>query len=294
MSKPIMNVKLPKVDDLFITEHPVDPLERENQIVEIAIADIYSFPNHPFRVSNDAKMAELVDSISEKGVLVPILVRPRKAGGYELVSGHRRTYACRIIGLKTIPAIVRELTDDDAVVSMVDANIQREKLLPSEKAKAYAMKFEALKHQGRSGGNTLEEMGKATGEGAKTVQRYISLASLSNELLSMIDRGKVGITQGFSLAGLTEEDQKCLCDALQCSETRLNTSQAESIRKQSRSGQLTSESLKEILEDTLQPKRRVVLTENTLRRYFADSVDPQFMEQVILELLRQWKEQSHE
>lgn len=293
MSKPIMNVKLPKVDDLF-TGNSVELLGSENQVTEIAISDIHSFPNHPFRVSNDAKMAELADSIREKGVLVPVLIRPRKAGGYELVSGHRRTFACRILGRKTVPAIIRELTDDDAVVSMVDANIQREKLLPSEKARAYAMKFEALKHQGRNGGNTLEEMGRATGEGAKTVQRYISLASLSGELLSMVDQGKIGVTQGFSLAGLSKEEQECLCDVLQGTETRLTVAMAEQLRNASRSGTLDSQSMEEILQSSGATGKRGSIPIKKIRQFFSHNASPAYMEQVILELLRQWKEQADE
>ena len=293
MSKPILSVKLPKVDDLF-TGNSVELLGSENQIVEIAIADIHSFPSHPFQVSNDTKMAELADSIREQGVLVPVLVRPREAGGYELVSGHRRTFACRILGMKTVPAIIKELSDDDAVIFMVDANIQREKLLPSEKAKAYAMKFEALKHQGRNGGNTLEEMGGATGEGAKTVQRYISLASLSGELLSMVDQGKIGVTQGFSLAGLSKEEQKCLCDVLQGTETRLTVAMAEQLRNASRSGTLDSQSMEEILQSSGATGKRGSIPIKKIRQFFSHNASPAYMEQVILELLRQWKEQADE
>lgn len=293
MSKPILSVKLPKVDDLF-TGNTVELLGSENQITEIAISDIHSFPSHPFRVSNDTKMAELADSIREQGVLVPVLVRPREAGGYELVSGHRRTFACRILGMKTVPAIIKELSDDDAVISMVDANIQREKLLPSEKAKAYAMKFEALKHQGRNGGNTLEEMGRATGEGAKTVQRYISLASLSGELLSMVDQGKIGVTQGFSLAGLSTEEQECLCDVLQGTETRLTVAMAEQLRNASRSGSLDSQSMEDILQSSGATGKRGSIPIKKIRQFFSHNASPAYMEQVILELLRQWKEQADE
>lgn len=293
MSKPILSVKLPKVDDLF-TGNTVELLGSENQITEIAIADIHSFPGHPFRVSNDTKMAELADSIREQGVLVPVLVRPREAGGYELVSGHRRTFACRILGMKTVPAIIKELSDDEAVISMVDANIQREKLLPSEKAKSYAMKFEALKHQGRNGGNTLEEMGGATGEGAKTVQRYISLASLSGELLSMVDQGKIGVTQGFSLAGLSKEEQECLCDVLKGTETRLTVAMAEQLRNASRSGTLDSQSMEDILQSSGATGKRGSIPIRNIRQFFSHNASPAYMEQVILELLRQWKEQADE
>ncbi|MBQ3881704.1 MAG: hypothetical protein II730_04315, partial [Bacteroidales bacterium] len=203
-------------------------------------------------------------------------------------------HACRKLGLKTIPALIREMDDDEATIVMVDANIQRETLLPSEKAKAYAMKFAAMKHQGQGGGYTVAAMEKESTDNAKTIQRYISLSKLNDDLLRMIDRGSLGLSQGYTIASLDSEEQEWLCDALRGTETRLTSSLAESIKKQSRNGQLTQEGLEEMLLREAVPKRRVVLTENTLRKYFADSVDPQYMEQVILELLRQWKEQNHE
>ncbi len=294
MSKPIMNIKLPKVDDLFTTGASSYETVPEGQAQLISVAELHPFPNHPFLVKDDAKMEETIESIRNKGVLVPILVRTRAQGGYELISGHRRTYACRKLGLKTIPALIREMDDDEATIVMVDANIQRETLLPSEKAKAYAMKFAAMKHQGQGGGYTVAAMEKESTDNAKTIQRYISLSKLNDDLLRMIDRGTLGLSQGYTLATLDTEEQKWLCDALRGSETKLTASQAESIRKQSRSGQLTQESVSEMLSQEPTPKRRVVLTESTLQKYFADSVDPRYMELVILELLRQWKEQSHE
>lgn len=294
MSKPIMNVKLPSVEDLFTAGASSYETAPEGQVQLIPISELHPFPNHPFLVKDDAKMEETIESIRNKGVLVPILVRTRAGGGYELISGHRRTHACRKLGLKTIPALIREMDDDEATIVMVDANIQRETLLPSEKAKAYAMKFAAMKHQGQGGGYTVAAMEKEGTDNARTIQRYISLSKLNDDLLRMIDKGMLGLSQGYTLATLDADEQKWLYDTLRGTEKRLSTSQAESILRQSRNGQLTQEGLEEMLNITPQPKRRIVLTENTLRRYFADNVDPQYMEQIILELLRQWKEQSHE
>ena len=294
MSKPIMNVKLPSVEDLFTAGASSYETAPEGQVQLIPISELHPFPNHPFLVKDDAKMEETIESIRNKGVLVPILVRTRAGGGYELISGHRRTYACRKLGIKAIPALIREMDDDEATIVMVDANIQRETLLPSEKAKAYAMKFAAMKHQGQGGGYTVAAMEKEGTDNARTIQRYISLSKLNDDLLRMIDKGTLGLSQGYTLATLDADEQKWLYDTLRGTEKRLSTSQAESILRQSRNGQLTQEGLDEMLNITPQPKRRIVLTENTLRRYFADNVDPQYMEQIILELLRQWKEQSHE
>lgn len=294
MSKPIMNVKLPSVEDLFTAGASSYETASEGQVQLIPISELHPFPNHPFLVKDDAKMEETIESIRNKGVLVPILVRTRTEGGYELISGHRRTYACRKLGIKAIPALIREMDDDEATIVMVDANIQRETLLPSEKAKAYAMKFAAMKHQGQGGGYTVAAMEKEGTDNARTIQRYISLSKLNDDLLRMIDKGTLGLSQGYTLATLDADEQKWLYDTLRGTEKRLSTSQAESILRQSRNGQLTQEGLEEMLNITPYPKRRIVLTENTLRRYFADNVDPQYMEQIILELLRQWKEQSHE
>lgn len=294
MSKPIMNVKLPSVEDLFTAGASSYETASEGQVQLIPISELHPFPNHPFLVKDDAKMEETIESIRNKGVLVPILVRTRTEGGYELISGHRRTYACRKLGIKAIPALIREMDDDEATIVMVDANIQRETLLPSEKAKAYAMKFAAMKHQGQGGGYTVAAMEKEGTDNARTIQRYISLSKLNDDLLRMIDKGTLGLSQGYTLATLDADEQKWLYDTLRGTEKRLSTSQAESILRQSRNGQLTQEGLEEMLNITPHPKRRIVLTENTLRWYFADNVDPQYMEQIILELLRQWKEQSHE
>ena len=243
MSKPIMNVKLPSVEDLFTAGASSYETEPEGQVQLIPISELHPFPNHPFLVKDDAKMEETIESIRNKGVLVPILVRTRAGGGYELISGHRRTYACRKLGIKAIPALIREMDDDEATIVMVDANIQRETLLPSEKAKAYAMKFAAMKHQGQGGGYTVAAMEKEGTDNARTIQRYISLSKLNDDLLRMIDKGTLGLSQGYTLATLDADEQKWLYDTLRGTEKRLSTSQAESILRQSRNGQLTQEGL---------------------------------------------------
>lgn len=196
-------VKLNSFDDLFGTEQLQTGTE---QVQEIALSELHEFKGHPFKVLDDEKMQETVESIKEHGVLMPGIARPMKDGGYEIIAGHRRRHACEIVGLDTIPMFIRDYTDDEATIIMVDSNIQREDILPSEKAKAYFMKYEAVKHQGQRGkGNSLDEVGETAGESAKTVQRYIYLAHLSDALLDMVDKKKIGIVQGVELSFLTEQ-----------------------------------------------------------------------------------------
>ena len=190
-------VKLNSFDDLFGTEQPQAGIE---QVQEIALSELHEFKGHPFKVLDDEKMQETVESVREHGVLMPGIARPRAEGGYEIIAGHRRRHACELVGLDTMPMFIRNYTDDEATIIMVDSNIQREDILPSEKAKAYRMKYEAMKHQGsRAGGLTLDELGGAAGESAKTVQRYIWISRLSEPLLDMVDLGK--IPRNFGIAG---------------------------------------------------------------------------------------------
>ena len=199
-------VKLNRFDDLFGTEKLQIGTE---QVQEIALSELHEFKGHPFKVLDDEKMQETVESIKEHGVLMPGIARPMKDGGYEIIAGHRRRHACEIVGLATMPMFIRDYTDDEATIIMVDSNIQREDILPSEKAKAYFMKYEAVKHQGKRGkGNSLDEVGETAGESAKTVQRYIYLAHLSDALLDMVDKKKIGIVQGVELSFLTEQQQE--------------------------------------------------------------------------------------
>ena len=199
-------VKLNSFDDLFGIEQPQLGIE---QVQEIALTELHGFKEHPFKVLDDEKMQEMIESIREYGVLMPGIARPMKGGGYEIIAGHRRRYACEMVGLSTMPMFIRDYTDDEATIIMVDSNIQRENILPSEKSKAYRMKYDAMKHQGsKAGGLTLGELGEAAGESAKTVQRYIWISRLADELLDMVDTKKIGIIQAVDLSFLSEDAQQ--------------------------------------------------------------------------------------
>ena len=203
MAKSNASEMLTSLDSLFTTQEQRDEAKRDS-VQDIPISQISDFPEHPFKVKQDEAMLEMAESVRQYGVLVPGLVRQLEDGSYQMVSGHRRKLASELAGRDTIPCIVRDLTDDEAVIIMVDSNIQREDILPSEKAKAYFMKYEAVKHQGKKGkGNSLDEVGETAGESAKTVQRYIYLAHLSDALLDMVDKKKIGIVQGVELSFLT-------------------------------------------------------------------------------------------
>ena len=205
-------------------------------INEIPLEDLYEFKNHPFRVLDDEKMAETVESIKAYGVLMPGIVRTRAEGGYEIISGHRRKHACELAGLKTMPVIIREYTDDEAVVAMVDSNIQREEILPSEKAHAYSMKYEAWKHQGREGGHTLDEIGEAAGESGKTVQRYIWLSNLSENLLELVDDKTITIRVGIEISFLTQKEQGWVEELIEEENVRISDEQAKKIKDYYKSG----------------------------------------------------------
>ena len=199
-------IKLSSFDDLFGTQEAGTGTE---QVQEIPLCELHEFRGHPFKVVDDEKMQETVESIKNYGVLMPGIARPRAEGGYEIIAGHRRRHGCELAGLSTMPMFVRDYTDDEATIIMVDTNIQREDILPSEKARAYSMKYEAMKHQGKKGtGNSLDEVGEAAGESGKTVQRYIWLSRLSDELLEMVDKKKIGLVQGVDISFLTEQAQE--------------------------------------------------------------------------------------
>ena len=228
-------IKLNKLEDLIGgTENMAG-----EQIINAKLSDLHTFKGHPFRVLDDEKMEETTESISRYGVLVPGLARPRAGGGYEIIAGHRRKRGSERAGLDTMPVIVRNYTDDEATIIMVDSNIQREDILPSEKAKAYAMKYKAMKHQGSKGGSTLDEVGEAAGESGKTVQRYVWLARLSDELLGMVDAKKIGIAQGVDISFLTEEQQQYVTVILQETGASVSNVQAEKLKEYGKSGELT-------------------------------------------------------
>ena len=219
-------VRLSSYDDLFGVAGDTSG----EQVINAKLSDLHTFKGHPFRVLDDEKMEETTESISKYGVLVPGIVRPRKEGGYEIIAGHRRKRGSERAGLETMPVIVRNYTDDEATIIMVDSNIQREDILPSEKAKAYAMKYEAMKHQGSKGGSTLDEVGEAAGESGKTVQRYVWLARLSDELLDMVDKKKIGIAQGLDISFLSEEAQQWVAVSLEETGAAINISQSTKLK----------------------------------------------------------------
>ena len=237
-------VRLNSFDDLFGSAESASG----EQIIHAKLEELHTFKGHPFRVLDDEKMEETTESIGKYGVLVPGIVRPRAGGGYEIIAGHRRKRGSERAGLDTMPVIVRNYTDDEATIIMVDSNIQREDILPSEKAKAYAMKYEAMKHQGSKGGSTLDEVGEAAGESGKTVQRYVWLARLSDELLDMVDKKKIGIAQGVDISFLTEEAQQWVAVILEETGAAVNASQSAKLKEYGKNGGLTLEMVRLILE----------------------------------------------
>jgi len=277
-------IKLNSFDDLFGAETPKDG------IIEVPIKELHAFSQHPFKVLDNEEMDELVKSVKEKGVLSPILIRNRELGGYEIISGHRRAHATARAGFETIPAILKELSDDDATVLMVDANIQREEILPSEKAKAYKMKYEALKNQGLPG-NSLQCIGKESGENYKAVQRYIWLARLGDDLLGMVDNKKLGLVQGVSISALSEEEQELLYSLIAETDIKLSTMQAATIKQFSQDGKLTEEFLARYLNESKEhfAPRKVTIKKDKLNEYFPDNYSEAEIESIIYRLLDEWK-----
>lgn len=299
------------LDDLFgLTSTSTDINSEEEKVVEVDLKDLYTFNNHPFSVLDDDKMEETVESIKEHGVLVPGIVRRRAAGGYELISGHRRRRACELAGLKTMPVFIRDLSDDEATIVMVDSNIQREEILPSEKAKAYKMKYEALKHQGKSDGmgDSLEQMSQKTGESKATIQRYVTVADMQPELLDLMDEKTIGLTQAVNLSSLSEKEQKEVAAVVQESKTKPTKDQSKKIKQLSKSGNLNKQTIGNILEgktDQIEEEKKeepiedkssikkhsriVYLKEDTISKFFPDDYTEQQIADVIVELLEEWK-----
>lgn len=287
-----LNFNLPSVDDLFSTEEERAEARLE-KIVNLSPAEISDFPNHPFKVRMDEAMQEMTESVKQYGVLVPTLVRPKPEGGYEMVAGHRRKKAADLAGLAEIPCIVRQLTDDEATIIMVDSNIQREDILPSEKAKAYAMKYEAMKHQGRKGnGNTLDEVGEAAGESGKTVQRYIWLARLSDELLELVDRKKIGLVQGVDISFLSEDAQQWVLVILEESGANISTVQSAKLKEYGKSGELTLPMVRLILTEEKPKERKVTIKSEKISQFFSEEYSSEEIEGIILQLLEEWQKKQ--
>ena len=277
-------VRLNSYDDLFGTVENVSG----EQIIHAKLADLHMFKGHPFRVLDDEKMEETTESISKYGVLVPGLARPRTEGGYEIIAGHRRKRGSELAGLDTMPVIVRNYTDDEATIIMVDSNIQREDILPTEKARAYAMKYEAMKHQGSKGGSTLDEVGEAAGESGKTVQRYVWLSRLSDELLDMVDTKKIGISQGVDISFLSGEQQQYVEAVLQETGVSVSNAQAAKLKEYGKSGELTLPMVRLILAEEKPKERKVTIKGDKISRYFSEDYSNDDIEGIIIQLLEEW------
>jgi len=296
------NISLNSYDDIFSTEETREDAKRE-KVTDMPLSELHPFPDHPFQVRDDDAMKETVESIKEYGVLVPAIVRPRAEGGYELISGHRRKHACELAGLPTMPVIVRDLDDDAATIIMVDSNIQRENILPSERAKAYKMKLEAIKRQGARTDLTsrqvvgkleslesAELVGKEAGESGRQVQRYIRLNELSPELQQMVDDKKIAMTPAVELSYLKPEEQTLLLDTIESEQATPSLSQAQRLKKFSAEGHLNEDSMLAIMSEEKKPEKNdLTIAGDKVRKYFPKSYTPQQMEQVIIRLLEGWQ-----
>lgn len=281
-------IKLTTYDDMFGVEENV-VLPQQEQITEVPLLELHAFAKHPFKVLDDEKMEEMIASIKEYGILVPAIVRARAEGGYELISGHRRQYAAIRAGLETMPVMVRECNNDQATVIMVDANIQREDISISEKAKAYRMKYDAMKHQGTTGGSSLQEMSEQMGESCKTIQRLIYLSNLSDELLELIDMKKIGVAQGVHLAFIPVEAQDIVYKVMLECGVFINMEQSARIKNAVKEGLFNEQWLRKILSYKKAVARKVVFNQKRLDSYFEPNMSNADIEQIIVKLLEEWK-----
>ena len=292
------NINLKPLDDLFSTEESRADAQRE-KVQEIPLGELHPFRNHPFKVKDDAAMQDTVDSVREYGVLVPAIARPDPDGGYELIAGHRRHHASELAGKETMPVIIRDLDDDAATIIMVDSNLQREELLPSERAFAYKMKLEALKHQGARTDLTSVQFGqklsardqvaKAAGESAIQIQRFIRLTELIPELLDMVDERKIALNPAVELSHLKKEEQTLLLEAMDSEQATPSLSQAQRLKKFSQQKMLSLDVMRAVMsEEKKTDLDRVTLKNETLRRYFPKSYTPKQMEDTIIKLLEGW------
>ena len=274
-------VKLNSFDDLFGSSEM--QTAGSEQIINAPLAELYDFKNHPFRVVDDEKMEETTESIRQYGVLVPGIARPRAGGGYELIAGHRRKRGSKRAGKSEMPVIVRNYSDDEATIIMVDSNIQREDILPSEKAKAYKGK--------KSGKNTLDEVGEAAGENAKKVQRYIWLARLSEELLEMVDTKKLGFSQGVDISFLSEEAQQWVEVIIEEQGCNVSTVQSGKLKEYGKSGELTLAMVRLILTEEKPKERKFTMKSDKIGKYFSDNYSNEEIENIIISLLDKWKKE---
>ena len=279
-------------DELFMTEQERADT-RKPKVEELPLSELTPFKNHPFKVKNDAEMAELMKSIADAGVLSPAMARPKKGGGYELISGHRRLAACKALGMDTMPVIIRKLTDEEAVITMVDSSLQREHILPSEKAFAYKMKMEVLRHQGRTSDQlgpklTVEEIAK--GDSASQVKRYIRLTNLIPEILDMVDEKKIAFNPAVELSYLKPSEQKEFLEAMDYAQASPSLSQAQRLKKLSQEGGCTLDAMCEVMNEIKKDELdHVTIKNEVLRKYFPKSYTPKQMQDTIIRLLEKWQ-----
>ena len=293
------NINLTSYDDIFTTEEARIDAKKE-KIEEIPLSELFPFKNHPFKVLDDNRMLEITESIREHGVLVPCIARPRPEGGYELISGHRRRRACELAGLEVMPVIVRVIDDDRAIIDMVDSNLQRENILPSERAFAFKMKLEALKHQGLRTSCQIgtkfradEKVAKDADESARTVQRFIRLTYLIPPMLDMVDERKIAFNPAVELSFLKPEEQEIVMASMENAVTSPSLSQAQRIKKLSQDGELTEAAVDKIFAEIKKPPLDMNFLRNPkIRKYFPKSYSDERVAETILKLVEMWHKQQ--
>ena len=296
------NLALKGLDDLFSTEENRQEEQRE-QVQQIPIDELHPFTNHPFKVLDDEAMTRTVESIAQYGVLAPLIARPRPEGGYEIISGHRRQYAAKLAGLETLPVIVRQMSDDATVILMVDSNLQREHILPSERAFAYKMKLDALKNQGARSDLTScqvgtkfradESLAENSGESARNVQRFIRLTNLVPELLDMVDEKKIAFNPAVELSYLDESQQRDFLEAMEDTQNAPSLSQAQQLKKMAQQGEFSYEKAFDVMgQEKKSEKDTVTIKNETLRKYCPRSYTPKQMEEKIIQLLDAWQKKQ--
>ena len=303
MPKNSLNVSLKGADDIFSTEESRQEQQRE-QVQQIPIGELFPFKNHPFKVLDDESMQRTVESVEQYGVLSPLIARPRPEGGYEIISGHRRQYAAKLAGLDTLPVIVRQMSDDAAVILMVDSNLQREHILPSERALAYKMKLDAMRRtSGRPSKENVSQIGtqkrsdqimaEELGESRNQIQRFIRLTNLVPELLDMVDEKKISFNPAVELSYLDESQQRDFLEAMEDTQNAPSLSQAQQLKKMAQQGEFSYEKAFDVMgQEKKSEKDTVTIKNETLRKYFPRSYTPKQMEEKIIQLLDAWQKKQ--
>ena len=293
MTKRKSDFTLTTLDDLFTTQEMRDEAKLE-KVQNISLEDLQPFENHPYKVADDEEMKQMIESIERVGTISPALARPLDNGKYELISGHRRMAACKAVGLETMPVIVRDMSDDEAVITMADANLQRETILPSEKAFAYKMKLEALKHQGKTYGQVVHKSRDniSDTESGRNIQRYIRLTYLIPELLKLVDEEKIAFTPAVEISYLSEYEQRTLLEQIEFTDATPSLSQAQRLRKFSKQGRYSTDVVFAVLcEEKANQKEQVRFMEEDIRKYFPRSYTKADMQKTIISLLEKWQRQ---